>query len=244
MKKSMLIVALVGLAISGMAEFRIWTDQKGRCVEAEFSGTHGKEIILKKKDGGELTVAPHLLSDVDQEYLKGKVPDETLAPPKVPPPPLKIQFKKVTDTYNKTQNPDFRDIHIVGLVNIIRKSGAPYSGYLKAYVYIIGDNQEVDGYVLLDSTSHELDLENSTEISLKGTSFIIREEKGRSSSHTQYAGYVVVIKDEEGSVIAIKSHSPKFEENYKKLDKCKAGTVFDRNFWKQKTRVHDVRYEL
>lgn len=246
MKKSVLIMVMVGLAVSSLAEFRTWTDRKGNTVEAELAGTEGKKIILRKQDGKTIALSPLLLSDDDKEYLHGKISADLFDPAvdalDLEKPRLEIQFKKVSDTENEIGVYGFRDVHMVGLVNIIRKSGKPYSGYLKASVYMIGHNKGINGYVLLDTTSHDLDLEKNSEISLCGTKLIIREDKEYYTSNTQYAGYVVVVTDEEGGIIALKSSNPKYEEIYKRFEKCKRGTIFSWDFYKKSGSVPDVRY--
>lgn len=247
MKTLALIMVVTGLAGSTLAEFRIWTDRKGNTIEAEFTGTQGKRIILAKRDGTTLTISPLPLSDDDKEYLFDKVPDGLLNPEvdalDLEKPRLEIEFKKVTDTENELDDKDFRDIHIVGKAKIIRKSSTPYPGRLKADIYVIGHNERINGYVLLDSTSHELDLKNNHELSLTGNTFIIHEDKELYTFNTQYKGYVVVVKDEDQNIIAIKSSHPKYQENYKKFENRDKGTVYSWDFHRSSARVSDVRYK-
>ena len=247
MKKLVLIMIVAGLAGSALAEFRVWTDRKGNTLEAEFVGTQGKKIILKKQDGTTLTISPLPLTDDDKEYLYGKVPDGLLDPETealdLEKPRLEIRFKKVTDTDNELEVKGFRDIHIVGRAKIIRKSTKPYPGQLTAFMYVIGHNDRINGYVLLDSTAHDLDLKKNHEISLSGNTFIIHEDKELYTFNTQYAGYVVVVKDEENSLIAIKSSHPKYQENYKKFENRYNGTTYTWDFHKHSAYVSDVRYK-
>ena len=247
MKKLILIGIVACMALSALAEFRLWTDRKGNTLEAEFAGTKGKNIVLKKRDGTTLAISPIPLSDDDKEYLYGKVPDGLLDPETnaldLEKPRLEIRFKKVTDTDNELEVKGFRDIHIVGRAKIIRKSTKPYPGQLNAHMYVIGHNERINGYVLLDSTSHDLDLKNNHEISLTGNTFIMHEDKELYTFNTQYAGYVVVVKDEDKNIIATKSSHPKYLENYKKFENREKGSVYTWDFHRSSARVSDVRYK-
>lgn len=53
------------------SEFRIWVNLYGRfSVEATAEAVDGKNVVLRRKDGGEVTVAIDQLSDEDQSFLE------------------------------------------------------------------------------------------------------------------------------------------------------------------------------
>lgn len=68
MKKTLTLGALLGLAMS-QAGGRIWTDTKGRKIEAEFVSQSKDAVVLRLKDEREVTVPFTNLSREDLAYL-------------------------------------------------------------------------------------------------------------------------------------------------------------------------------
>lgn len=236
MKKILFFALMAGLAVSALAEYRIWTDKKGNFLEAELSGTEGKKIILKKRDGKTIAVSPLTLSEDDQAYLKGRISDE-LFDPEIEaldlekPPRFEIDFKKVTDTENNLNSSSYRTIELYSEVTISKKNREPYSGKMKAEVYVIGFCDHEDQYVLLDTAMHEFSFEGDTrETSFRTGITTIREYRYNTNYSTEYEGYLVVILDAEGRVMIMKSSSSRYEENYDKISKFKKGSFFTKRY--------------
>lgn len=236
MKKTVLFAIMAGLACSALAEFRIWTDRNGNMLEAELAGTEGKSVVLKKRDGSKLVLSPLVLSDDDQQYLKGKVSDELFDPEldaldMEKPPRLEIAFKKITDANNNLNTSSYRDIDLYSEVSITKRNREPYSGKMKAEVYVIGVCDRKDQLVLLDMAKHEFSFDDGhQETSFQTGHITIREDRYDANWSTEYEGYLVVILDEAGKVMTTKSSSPKFEQNYARIAKFKKGTFFTKRY--------------
>lgn len=237
MNKAVLLFVAAGVSISVLAEFRIWTDQNGNQVEAEFIRVSGKNIVLKKKDGKQLTFSPTVLSVDDQEYLWGKIPDDLINPTKSvmdreKPPRLDVKITKKTDTKKEWDKVD-RDICCV--VKIRRMSSPGYTRKLKAVLLVLGLGKEHDSYVMIDKKEFEFDFNVSDTVELEGNT--ARITYYQSYNHgVEYKGYVVVITDEEGDEILVQGSSNKLEELHDKLSKFSRNDVFSQSFEKLGTR--------
>lgn len=59
------------------AEFRTWTDVKGRRIEAALVGAEGNTATLKKRNGNVYAVELQSLSEQDREFIKKRPQQET-----------------------------------------------------------------------------------------------------------------------------------------------------------------------
>lgn len=233
MARKWILIACCAAATYGFAEMREWTDKKGNKIEAEFNGVKDKKIVLVNEDGKEYRVPLENFSNKDLEYLQGKVPDslfKRVLPKAAEPPRLEIDFKKITDTGSTDDDSSYRNIDMVTKVAIAKKSAEPYTGKLKAQLFVIGFNKDEDRYIMLDTKEHEFNFKSEDEISFEGAHFIIREYMYDDDYSTQYEGYLVVILDEQGRVLAKRSNSSTFEKNYSKLSKFEKGSYFNKKF--------------
>jgi hypothetical protein len=235
-RRIQILLVVAGLSIGVFAEFRIWTDAKGNFLEAELAGTDGKQIILQKRDGKKILLSPLALSEDDQKYLRGKISDELFDPAIAAldlekPPRLEIDFKKVTDTKNNINSGSYRDIEMYSAVTVKKKNREPYSGTMKAELYVIGHCQRDGRYVLLDKTKHEFSFDGKKrETSFQTSHITLREYRYNSNYSTEYKGYLVVILDQEGEIMMCQSSSSKFEENYRRLAKLEKGSYFTKHY--------------
>lgn len=237
MKKAVLLFVAVGFSISVLAEFRIWTDQNGNQMEAEFIRVSGKNIVLKRKDGKQRTVSPMMLSVDDQEYLWSKIPADLLNPSKSSmdrekPPRLDVKVAKKTDTKKEWDKVD-RDISCI--IKIRRLSSPGYTRKLKAVLFVLGISKEHDYYVMIDKKDFEFDFNNSPNIELSGNSARITYLQS-SNYGIEYKGYVLVITDDEGNELQVLGSSHRLEEGYDKLSKFSRNDVFSQSFEKKGTR--------
>ena len=85
-----LAVALAGLScyascraqsIDGQGELREFRDQQGRAIQARVLKVSGDEVTIERRDGREFTVAISILSQADQDYIRGltKQPESAAA---------------------------------------------------------------------------------------------------------------------------------------------------------------------
>ncbi len=73
----LLVVLLVCAAPLAASDFRKWTDERGRVVEARMTGRDGDSIILELKDGRKIPYPLAKLSDADRHEASHWKPEET-----------------------------------------------------------------------------------------------------------------------------------------------------------------------
>lgn len=236
MKRSGVVVGvMVGLAVSALAEFRTWTDQKGNQIEAEFARVSGKSIVLQKKDGKKLTVPPTLLSDDDQEYLWGKVPEDLLNPAKSvlereTPPRMEIKASKIMD--RRKTGYDQVDCDLKYEIMIRKKSAPEYSRKLKAVLYVLGISKEHEYYVMLDKKEFEFDFNQTSTVELSGNEVGITHYQSQNYG-VEPKGYLVVVTDDEGNELQVQGSSNKFEGAKDNIAKFHRKDVFTQSFVKK-----------
>ncbi len=238
-KKLLILLTVSSMVYMATAEFRTWTDQNGNQIEAEFVGSSGKSIVLKKVDGTQFSIDPMKLSDEDKEYLKGKVPDDLIDESKSAldrPNPLRIEVKlsKKTDTL---KNEDMRNRDITLVAKIRKRSLEPYTRKLTAEMFLVGIHKE-DGYlVMLDRKKIEFDLADSDDATLEGKTAHIRWLQN-SKAGIEYEGNVVVIRDDEGNILDVSGSNRTFERSYEQLSKFNRDEVFtEKTYIKKGTRA-------
>lgn len=238
MKRIALCILMIGIAAAAMAEMRTWTDQNGNQLEAEFVDSAGTDIVLKKEDGTQITISPLLLSEQDKEYLKDKVPTDLLDPNKSAldrPKPLRIDVKisKNTDT---VKDSDLVNRKITLIAKIRKRSLEPYDRKLTAEMFLVGIHKEDEYLVLLDRTTVEFDLADSNKAAVEGNTASIRYYENRKAG-VEYEGNVVVVRDDEGTILDVSGSNRTFERSYKQLSKFKRDDVFTEHFKKKGTRA-------
>jgi hypothetical protein len=102
---------------------------------------------------------------------------------------------------------------------------------LKAEVYVIGKNDAENLRAVLDKATHDFSVdERRKEITFETDHITLREYRYNTSYSTEYEGYLVVVLDEEGKVLTMKSSSKNFEDNYQNLAKLGKGTFFNKRY--------------
>ena len=69
MKAPLALFILTGLASSALAEFRNFTDAKGRTISAEIVAVIDESVTIKRKDGRSFTVPASTFSEDDQSFI-------------------------------------------------------------------------------------------------------------------------------------------------------------------------------
>ena len=60
----------IALCLATTSHARLWTSTSGSKIDAEFVRLEDDKVVLKKKDGKELSVKVSLFSKADQEFIK------------------------------------------------------------------------------------------------------------------------------------------------------------------------------
>ncbi|MBN2686066.1 MAG: hypothetical protein JXR40_12355 [Pontiellaceae bacterium] len=240
------VVLLLG-TLAWAGEFRTWSDKKGNTIQAEFVRLFGDKVMLKTKDGKELSVPVGGLSLADQEYLA-----------KMVPPEMEITVDKDLDTERTMEVSGYTQREETATLNItIKKKGKnPSTGTYKAVVYMLinvvgeeyGANYRRVGaynehiFSFKEETVDEKDAEaekqtkpkktDETSFSLSNVTTV--DDWREKKEGWQYEGYILVILDEKGKVVNSVVSTDTYESFISFIDDFKDGKKnlpLSRNLW-------------
>ncbi len=210
-------------------KMRTWTTKEGKVFEGEFVLRVGDKVVLKDVRGRQKKVPVATLSTNDIEYVELSNPPE-----------LKVSVssteKQVFAYKNKTK------VETIGYEKIytgkVRKwSAGPYKHELTAEFFAIGVQRYADVYILLDhqTSTFRLTKENNESYEFSGKPVRLRKIIPRAWENADFTvrgekdyGYLIVVKDERGEIIAHKSTSPWLFENYERLKALSVGWYMDK----------------
>jgi hypothetical protein len=208
---------------SGM---RLWTLADGKTMEAEFMTMVGPDALMQNARGRQVKVPMKRFSDSDCSYIRLSSP-----------PDLDINFSKTTKQRKFGTNYDGKESPIRGSfytfsTRIKQTSVRPYGLGLTAEFFAIGDEIGGDKYVLLDYQKAGFTLTKENDFTFKFSGrrldmidYVLQEERRGQ----RYGGYLVLVKDSRGEIIAHAASSKRFFENRDSLMKIKVGWYFDKD---------------
>jgi len=205
MKIIFTIMVVLSLSCRLQAEVRVWEDVKGRQYKAEFVHELFDKVTLRDVNGTEFRLGVEDLSELDQRYLRVKVAPE-----------IKIDFSKTSSVKPKPKETMDLDNDIIIItaaeVKIEKNSQRPYTSRLHAELYLIARDITGGGFVLLSKTDSDfLFTEKESHIfkSEPVTSRTFEQNSGESERRgEEYAGYLVVVRDFEDKIVAVKTDMP------------------------------------
>jgi hypothetical protein len=210
--KFLLMIAVI-LSLSGriQAEIRVWEDAKGHQYKAEFVHELFDKITLRDVNGTEFRLGVDELSELDQRYLRVKVAPE-----------IKIDFSKTSSVKPKPKETMDLDNDIIMIiaaeVKIEKNSQRPYTSRLHAELYLIARDTTGGGFVLLSRTESDfLFTEKDCHI-FKSEPVMPRTFEQNSGENErrgeEYAGYLIVVRDFEDKIVAVKTDMPDWIVNH------------------------------
>ncbi len=222
------LIAVLVLSVTQVrAESRVWTDNKGTTIEAEHVRTLSDKVVLKKGDGSEMQVSLDTLSERDRRYAILQTP-----------PRIDISVAAKTDRDNKGYSRGYGgglqvQTETVDVEVTLKKSSSqPYEAPLRAEVYVIGSPEQKDGYAILDKKTTRFNFlaEKDYEHDFSSGTITLKQVESGKQSGVEYKGYLVVVRDKTGDVIAMKCSKLEFEKNAEALLAGEKGTLFDGDF--------------
>ena len=213
-------------------KMRTWTFANDRTIEAEYINTFSGKAVLKTAKGKMHRVPLEKLSAEDLEYTE-------LANP----PVLNIDFLKglnqksysggFYDVANWQRYPDTRGFFGVRLK---QTSAGEYNHELQVEMFAIGRQRKRVGakYILLDrqTTGFTPSEEDQRTYEFRSSKLVVLDnyvEKHYKSEHGEkYSGYLVVVTDSRGEMIAVKSSSQWLIDNLENLKKLSTGNYMDK----------------
>jgi hypothetical protein len=203
---------------------RIWTTLTGQTMEAEFLTAVNGNAILKSAKKKQIKVPLERLSEEDRQYIALEMP-----------PKLDINFAKTTKP--RGFGPTFEDRDIPARANFMtfktrikQTSTRPYGQPLTAEYFAIGDEIGGNKHILLDYQKETFTLtkENDFSVEFGGPPVelidytVNNERRGK-----RYGGFLVVVKDSLGKVIAYQTPSENLYRHLNGLKKLHVGWYFD-----------------
>lgn len=201
---------------------RIWTLQDGRTVEAGFVSLIGGEVSLKNEKGKLIRISADALSAEDRKYIQLEMP-----------PRLDINFSKTTTQriFPESHSDLPQSYYFEFETSIKRVSTKPYDYELVAEFFAIGDEIDGNKHILLDYQRRPFMLtdENNRSFSFSGNRVeLVDYTVGAQRRGEKYGGFLVVVTDVRGEVIAYKASSEEYYENLDNLRNLPVGKYFDR----------------
>lgn len=206
MKYSFLMLLLASICQYATAELRIWEDTKGAIWEGEFITMNAGLAVIRDSSGKKSEIEPKSLCETDQKYLE-----------KVLPPKLVIDVSKTTESKSAGINTE----QVVCLASIKQADTRMYTGELTAVLVTMGVDIQSGATSKVSSTDYNFTLpENHNQtiefVGSKNTFYRKAQKKGRA-----YSGYILVVWDQYGKPIAIKSNRDTFVEQAARLGRPK-----------------------
>ncbi len=203
---------------------RTWTMAGGRQIEAEFMTVVHPEAVLKTARGKVVKVPLNRFSKEDRRLIALSLP-----------PKLDINFAKTTEhrKFGKTYTgdaPPVRGNFYTFATRIKKTSRRPYHFPLTVEFFAIGDEIGGQKHILLDHQETSMVLNAASDFmgELSGPPVELLDYTINSERRGQtYGGYLVVVKDIEGNVIAYETPSENLYRNYENLKNLRAGWYFD-----------------
>ena len=229
---------------SAFAEMRVWEDTSGIPVTAEFVREIFDTIELRRPDGSLYSIPLENLSPLDTQYLRTRIPPE-------------VNLSVRTQKRSKVRNEDF--VRTGDIINVVtadvevqKKSRAPFHGVLRAEIYLIGKEVATDHYRLSGKETRRVQFtEDNQKVCTFQTSadFRVYEEYNELEIRgAEYAGYLVIIMDSEGTRLAVESDlSWLDDEKIEALRKLRVNSFFDETCRKRsvpRPRYYDSRFEF
>jgi len=188
------------LPVDSESALRTWTLNAGKTVEAEYVNLFGGKVVLKGARG---KVAKVPLTEFSPEdlYLI-----ELLNPPE-----LRMDFKKHTSNFKVLSNPTstmpipFAQTFAGGVV-VRQQNMKNYPHPLRLEMYVILAEYDGDNFILFDRQvdTFRLTPENERRFEVVGNKSILRryEYYGGAVRGEKYKGYMILVYDERGEIVA------------------------------------------
>ncbi len=203
--KKYILVAVALMVVNVHAEFRVWSSKDGmQNIEAQFIQMAGNKVVLEKQDGTRIMVPMNKLCAKDNEYLASVVPPE-----------IKIEVDRDKSTEALSDNGYSTHDRDTITVNVAVKkvSKSPCTQKFKAYLYIIAESYRGDSRVVIgkNEVSFSFDKKNSVSLNASG-SVSYWDSYGGGKSGWQYEGYLVVVENDKGEMVAIDANKSSYEK--------------------------------
>ncbi|QBG46746.1 hypothetical protein EGM51_04800 [Verrucomicrobia bacterium S94] len=232
MKSVILSLVLVFFAAGNVSagEIRMWTLNSGKTVEAEFVSLIGGKIALKTPGGKLLKIPENGISPDDLSYIELQNP-----------PRLDFSFSKMTrqhvyaplTEWFENDTPPPRSLYYTFSTQIRQLSPNPYNHELTAEIFVMAAEVDGDKNILIDYRKEPFRLtdENGRVVNIPGVQEVMLTSylaPGGMWRGEKFAGYLIVVTDTRGEIIAHTETREWWFEKLENLRKVPVGKTFDK----------------
>ncbi|MDF7799372.1 SHD1 domain-containing protein [Pontiellaceae bacterium B1224] len=227
MKKYLVaLCVLMGLTFSVSAEMRIWSDKKGNTIEAEYVSVIGSKVVLKTPEGKTLKVTMSGLSAADKKFLASSIP---------PTIKIDVDIDKDEEKMHDSGYSVSKKETVSCQVELQKTSKEPCNREFTVHAYIFAESLRDNSKKIIIHKEQKLDFKNTAKVSFASGSASVQNYKGWSSTSNgkygaEYHGYLVIVEDDRGNVIAVESNQTTYEKNIASIKGKDVGTRFDKNY--------------
>ena len=205
------------------AEMRTWKSGKGDTIEAEYVRMFpGGKVVLKSSDGRELKVPVSGLCAADQDYLAALVPPEL---------EIEVDVDLDVDTvYSSEYSVRKRETSTCKVV--IRKTNMePCSRTFTAHICVFAEQERGDRRWLITRAEEKVaftDKSDTLRFECPSAEVEFYSAEYAEARGYRYDGYLVVVTDASGEVIAMESNRKMFEKNWDSIKDAEEDAEFDK----------------
>ena len=203
-------------------KMRIWTMAEGRTFEAEFMTAIAGKVSLKNKKGKRLKLPENQFCEEDRNFIQLEMP-----------PQLDINFSKSTKqrVFPFTLSQEIpRSSYFTFKAAIKKTSTKRYDQELTAEYFAIGGEFGGEKHILLDYRKENFFLtkENKNQFEFSGNPVeLIDYASNGQRLGKKYSGYLVVVTDACGKIIAHSASSKLLFKNLENLRTVPVRKYFD-----------------
>lgn len=236
------IILVFCTRLESLAEVRTWKLIDGRTFEAEIAAgiQSAGTVKLLLANGRKVEIELDQLSAEDRNYI------ELSRPPKLDIDIIK-NLNKVNYSGQLSLFPsDVRDpeIHATFGVRIKQVSSADYTHKLKAELFAVGQQIFARRFKILDRTSwtFRLTAENKKEFEARSKRNVVMrdfylkdyyDQSGYARRGEKYFGYIIVVTDESGKIVAHRESNQWLYDGWDNLQKLAVGNYMDETCTRQ-----------
>jgi hypothetical protein len=236
MKRTFILTLVFSILCSiANAKMRTWVLEKGDSFSAEYIAVFGGKAVLKLKSGKKVRIPMDELSQQDRSFIELKNP-----------PKLKINFTKTTKQRKTPVQAESAEKHhpspkiefMTFFVSVKKTSSNPYPHKMTVEYFAFGNEINGNKKILLATEEQIFSFKNKEKefvfqgktVELMRYHIVIGSwEKGihLPARGEKYGGFIVVVKDELGKVIAYKSSNKNLYRVLDNIKKLHPGCFFD-----------------
>jgi len=238
MKRTFILTLIFSILCSiANAEMRTWVLKKGGSFSAEYMSIFGGKAVLKLKSGKKMRIPMDELSQQDRSFIELKNP-----------PKVKINFTKTTKQRKTPIQAESAENHhpapkiefMTFFVSVKKTSSNPYPHKLTVEYFAFGNEINGNKKILLAKEEQTFFFEpKNPEFRFQGKTVELMRYHiviggGKKAIHLpdrgeKYGGFIVVVKDELGNIIASKSSNKNLYRVFDNIKKLHEGCFFDPN---------------